>query len=116
MFRSSLSYLNLKLYGKAFSYKIVLLCVAFRQLVFSLSSHGVLSLGIKRPGREAGRSPPSSAEVKECVELYPTPQYSMVWCSVKARGQYYVFIMTVIEMLYAISYWWSHVYVARTKS
>jgi hypothetical protein len=30
----------------------------------------VLSLEVKRPGREADRSPPSSAEVKECVELY----------------------------------------------
>jgi hypothetical protein len=30
---------------------------------------GAISLGIKRPGREAGHSP-SSAEVKECVELY----------------------------------------------
>jgi hypothetical protein len=29
-----------------------------------------LSLGVKRPEREADRSPPSSAEVKECVELY----------------------------------------------
>jgi hypothetical protein len=29
-----------------------------------------LSLGIKRPGREAYHSPQSSAEVKECVELY----------------------------------------------
>jgi hypothetical protein len=29
-----------------------------------------LSLGVKRPGREADHSPPSSAEVKECVELY----------------------------------------------
>jgi hypothetical protein len=27
-------------------------------------------LGVKRPVREADRSPPSSAEVKECVELY----------------------------------------------
>jgi hypothetical protein len=26
---------------------------------------GVFSLGVKRPGREAGHSPPSSAEVKE---------------------------------------------------
>jgi hypothetical protein len=30
---------------------------------------GVLSLGVKRPGREADHSPPSSAEVKECVEF-----------------------------------------------
>jgi hypothetical protein len=31
---------------------------------------GALSLGVKRPGREADHSPPSSNEVKECVELY----------------------------------------------
>jgi hypothetical protein len=31
---------------------------------------GSLSLGLKRPGREADHSPPSSAEVKEWVELY----------------------------------------------
>jgi hypothetical protein len=31
---------------------------------------GALSLGVKRPGREADYSPPSNAEVKECVELY----------------------------------------------
>jgi len=31
---------------------------------------GALFLGVKRPGSEADRSSPSSAEVKECVELY----------------------------------------------
>jgi hypothetical protein len=31
---------------------------------------GDLSRGVKRPGREADHSPPSSAMVKECVELY----------------------------------------------
>jgi hypothetical protein len=31
---------------------------------------GSLSLGVKRPGREADHSPPSSAKVKERVELY----------------------------------------------
>jgi hypothetical protein len=31
---------------------------------------GALSLGVKRPGREADYSPPSSVEVKEWVELY----------------------------------------------
>jgi len=31
---------------------------------------GALSLGVKRPGREADHLPPSSAEVKECMELY----------------------------------------------
>jgi hypothetical protein len=33
-------------------------------------SQGALSLGVKRPGREGDHSPPSSAEFKECVELY----------------------------------------------
>jgi hypothetical protein len=42
--------------------------------------------GVKRPGREADHSPPSSAEVKECVELYLHSQYAfMVWCLVKHR-------------------------------
>jgi hypothetical protein len=31
---------------------------------------GTLSLGVKRPGREADHSPPPSADVKEWVELY----------------------------------------------
>jgi len=31
---------------------------------------GAPSLGVKWPGRWADHSPPSSAEVKECVELY----------------------------------------------
>jgi hypothetical protein len=31
---------------------------------------GALSLGVKRPGREADHLPASSAKVKECVELY----------------------------------------------
>jgi hypothetical protein len=31
---------------------------------------GTLSLGVKRPGRDADHSPLSSAEVKELVELY----------------------------------------------
>jgi hypothetical protein len=31
---------------------------------------GALSVGVKRPGHEADHLPPSSAEVKECVELY----------------------------------------------
>jgi hypothetical protein len=32
--------------------------------------NGALSLGVKLPGRETDHSLPSSAEVKECVELY----------------------------------------------
>jgi hypothetical protein len=34
---------------------------------------GASSLGVKRPGREADHSPPSSTEVKEWVELYLHP-------------------------------------------
>jgi flagellar basal body-associated protein FliL len=42
---------------------------------------GAFSLGVKRPRREADHSPPSSAEVKECVELYlhsPTRLHGVV--------------------------------------
>jgi hypothetical protein len=31
---------------------------------------GLFRLGVKRPGRESDHSPPSSAEVKECVDIY----------------------------------------------
>jgi hypothetical protein len=31
---------------------------------------GALSLGVKRPGREAGHSLPCNAEVRECMEPY----------------------------------------------
>jgi hypothetical protein len=34
-----------------------------------------LSLGVKRPGREADHSPPSSAEVENAWSYIPTPQY-----------------------------------------
>jgi hypothetical protein len=46
-----------------------------------------LSLGVKQQGHEADHLPPSSANVKECVELYlHSPQYTfMVWCSVKKQ-------------------------------
>jgi hypothetical protein len=38
-----------------------------------------LSLGVKRPGREADHSPSSSAEVKECVELYLHSPNMLSW-------------------------------------
>jgi hypothetical protein len=40
---------------------------------------GTLSLGVKGPGREADYSPPSSAEVKECVELYLHSPNTFSW-------------------------------------
>jgi hypothetical protein len=39
-----------------------------------------LSLGVKRPVREADHSPPSSAEVKEWVELYIHSPNTPSWC------------------------------------
>jgi hypothetical protein len=45
---------------------------------------GALSLGVKRLGREADHSPPSSAEVKNAWSYTSTPQYVfMAWCLVK---------------------------------
>jgi hypothetical protein len=38
-----------------------------------------LSLEVKRPGREADHSPPSSAEVEECVELYLHSPNTFSW-------------------------------------
>jgi len=40
---------------------------------------GVLSLGVKRWGRETDHPPPSSAEVKECVELYFLSPNTLSW-------------------------------------
>jgi hypothetical protein len=46
-------------------------------------------MGVKQPGREADHSPPSSAEVKECVELYLHSQYAfMACCLVKHRDNF----------------------------
>jgi hypothetical protein len=45
---------------------------------------GALSLGIKRPGREADHSPPSSAKDKNAWSYFSTPQcVFMAWCLVK---------------------------------
>jgi hypothetical protein len=40
---------------------------------------GCLSLGVKRPEREADNSPPSNAEVTECVGLYFHPPNTPSW-------------------------------------
>jgi hypothetical protein len=45
---------------------------------------GALFLGVKRPGREADHSTPSSADVKNAWSYTSTPQYAfMALCSVK---------------------------------
>jgi hypothetical protein len=45
---------------------------------------GALSLGVKRLGRKADHSPPSSAEVKDEWSYNSTTHYAfMAWCSIK---------------------------------
>jgi hypothetical protein len=50
---------------------------------------GALSLEIKRPGREADHSPPSSAEVKNA---WSYTSAFMAWCSVEAQGSLYLYL------------------------
>jgi hypothetical protein len=59
---------------------------------------GALSLGVQRPGREADHSPPSSAEVKECVELYLHSPNTNSWLGAqlrKAQGQPYLYLYII---------------------
>jgi hypothetical protein len=50
---------------------------------------GTVSLGVKRQGREADHSPPSSAGVKNAWSYTSTPQYVfMAWCLVKHRHNF----------------------------
>jgi len=51
---------------------------------------GALSLGGKAAGLEADHSPPSSTEVKECIEIYLYSPSTPSWCGAqlkKAQGQ-----------------------------
>jgi hypothetical protein len=43
---------------------------------YDKTSHAVLSLGVKQPGREADHSPPTSAEVKNTWIYNPLPYMS----------------------------------------
>jgi hypothetical protein len=62
---------------------------------------GAFPLGVKRPEREAGHSPPSSAEVKECVELYLHPNMpSGVVISLKiSRGTTLSLILARVKII-----------------
>jgi hypothetical protein len=58
---------------------------------------GSLSLGIKRPNREADHSPLSSAEVKMRGAIPPLPQYAFnARCFVKAQGQIYLLVVVIM--------------------
>jgi hypothetical protein len=49
---------------------------------------GALSVWVKRPGREADHSPPSSAWVNNAWRYTSAPQYVfMAWCSVEAQRE-----------------------------
>jgi hypothetical protein len=52
---------------------------------------GAISLRMKRSGREADHSPPSSAKVKECVELDLHSPNTPSWCGsqLKHRDNFY---------------------------
>jgi hypothetical protein len=55
---------------------------------------GALSMEVKRLGCEADHSPPSSSEVKECVELYLHSPNTPTWRGAllkKAQGQLYLY-------------------------
>jgi hypothetical protein len=76
---------------------------------------GALFLGVKRPVREADHSPPSSAEVKECVELYlhsPIRLHGVVLS--EAQGQlylllYFTLLQTVCKVTIRLNTWRSKI-------
>jgi hypothetical protein len=56
---------------------------------------GELSLGVKRPEREADHSPPSNAEVKNAWSYTSTPHYVfMAWYLVKHRDSFTFTLIT----------------------
>jgi hypothetical protein len=57
---------------------------------YPMGTRVALSLGVKRPGREADHSHSSSAEVKNAWSYTSTPQYAfMAQCLVKHRDNFY---------------------------
>jgi hypothetical protein len=53
-----------------------------------------LSLGVKRSGREADHSPPSGAEIKECVELYLCSPNTPSWRGAQLKhGENFTFYL-----------------------
>jgi hypothetical protein len=55
---------------------------------------GTLSLGVKRPRREADHTPPSSTEVNNAWSYTSTPLYVyMEWCLVKHRDNFTFYLL-----------------------
>jgi len=59
---------------------------------------------VKRPGREADHSTPSSTEVKDEWSYISTPQYVfMVWCLIKLRDNF-TFYLTGYYLSFALAF------------
>jgi hypothetical protein len=78
---------------------------------------GVLSLGVKRTGREADHSPPSSAEVNNAWRYTFTPQYVFIaWCLVKHRDNFtFTFTFMFISWTYGIQFCEYHNILSKSK-
>jgi hypothetical protein len=67
---------------------------------------GALSLGVKRPEREAHHSPPSSAKVKECVQLYlyfpNTPSWRGAQLRIMKHRNNFIFTFYLMTFLYGV--------------
>jgi hypothetical protein len=62
-------------------------------------------LGVKRPGREADHSPPSSAEVKEWVELYLHSPSTSSWRGAQLQNrENFTFTFYCIPLAYYSRY------------
>jgi hypothetical protein len=60
--------------------------------------------GVKPPGREADHSPPSSAEVKEWVELYLHSPNTPSWCGAQLKHRGLLFILPIKLLKICIEY------------
>jgi hypothetical protein len=61
-----------------------------------------LSLEVKWPGREADHSPPSSAEIKECVELYLHSPNTPSWHGAQLREHRDNFTFTLNSVVWGV--------------
>jgi len=65
---------------------------------------GALSLGLKRPWREADHLPPSSAEVRNTCSYTSTPQYALkAWCLVRQRGNFTFNFMSLLSTSFKLN-------------
>jgi hypothetical protein len=68
---------------------------------------GALSLGVKRPGREADQSPPSSVKVKKGWSYtFTLPTRPQAWCLVKYRDNF-TFTFNIVRAVKSTVLWWN---------